>query len=116
MRAEALCRFQLRCVMTQPLTVFPGAEVFGTLKLVAHPRQSYDIYATVGVKSMKPHAADQKVIPLKHTVYTSCLLCKVQKCAWTTMLIAPWHVDVGHSESFTGERQIAWCRSLGSLT
>ena len=63
--AEALCRFQLRCVMTQPLTVFPGAEVFGTLKLVAHTRQSYDIYATLGVKSVNPHAADQQVILTK---------------------------------------------------
>ncbi|CAL5219667.1 g1550 [Coccomyxa viridis] len=53
--------FQLRCVMTQPLTVFPGAEVFGTLKLVAHARQSYDIYATLGVKSINPHAANQQV-------------------------------------------------------
>ena len=50
--------------MAQPLTVFPGAQVVGTLKLVAHARQSYDIYASLGMKSMNPHAADQEVTTL----------------------------------------------------
>ncbi len=58
--------------MAQPLTVFPGAEVFGSLNLVAHARQSYDIFATLGVKSMNPQAPDQQVLfadcnrPVKH--------------------------------------------------
>ena len=90
--------------------------MFGTLKLVAHARQSYDIYASLGVKSVNPHAADQQVIPLKYIQRTSCLLCKVQTCAWTAMLIASWQVDMGHCERFMIERQIAWCRSLGNLT
>lgn len=55
------CRFQLRCVMSQPLTVYPGAEVYGQLNLVAHARQSYDIISTLGVKSPNPQTADQQV-------------------------------------------------------
>ena len=47
--------------MAQPLTVFPGAEVFAKLNLVAHTRQSYDIFASLGVKSINPHVADQQV-------------------------------------------------------
>ena len=40
--------------MAQPLTVFPGAEVFGSLNLVAHARQSYDIFAPLAVNSINP--------------------------------------------------------------
>lgn len=36
--------FQLRCVLRQPLAVNAGDQVTGLLHLVAHERQSYDIY------------------------------------------------------------------------
>ena len=57
-----MCRFQLRCVMRQPLTTYPGAEVYAAMRLEAHARQSYDIYATLGIKSIDPQGIDQQVL------------------------------------------------------
>lgn len=37
--------FQMRCVLQQPLVVLsPNSRITGTLRLVAHERQSYDIH------------------------------------------------------------------------
>ncbi|CAG9462757.1 unnamed protein product [Pedinophyceae sp. YPF-701] len=36
--------FQLRCVLQRPIEVQAGTVVFGSLRLVAHRRQSYDIH------------------------------------------------------------------------
>lgn len=55
------CRFQLRCVLKQPLTVYPGADVQGELRLVAHKRQSYDIHLRLTVPSLAPGVPDQTV-------------------------------------------------------
>ncbi|EIE20922.1 S-adenosyl-L-methionine-dependent methyltransferase [Coccomyxa subellipsoidea C-169] len=46
--------FQLRCVLSQPLTVYPGAELHGELRLIAHKRQSYDIHLRLSVPSLAP--------------------------------------------------------------
>lgn len=41
-------RFQLRCLMEQPVMVTqPGATVSGELRLEAHNRQSYDVLVTL---------------------------------------------------------------------
>ena len=48
--------------MRQPLTVYPGAEVYAAMRLEAHARQSYDIHATLGIKSIDPQATDQQVL------------------------------------------------------
>ncbi|GIL86442.1 hypothetical protein Vretimale_11624 [Volvox reticuliferus] len=47
--------FQLRCVMQQPLLVTaPNTRITGRLHLVAHARQSYDIYLTLTTHSLQP--------------------------------------------------------------
>ena len=40
----ALYRFQLRCVLEQPIMVSRGQSISGELRLVAHSRQSYDVH------------------------------------------------------------------------
>ena len=55
-------RFQLRCVLSQPLTVYPGAEVVGELRLVAHKRQSYDIHLRLSVPSLAAGVPDLTVL------------------------------------------------------
>jgi hypothetical protein len=61
------CRFQLRCVLSQPLTVYPGAEVAGELRLVAHKRQSYDVHLRLSIPSLAPGVPDQTVSALLPT-------------------------------------------------
>ncbi|GIL64457.1 hypothetical protein Vafri_18372 [Volvox africanus] len=47
--------FQLRCVLQQPLLVTaPHTRITGRLHLVAHARQSYDIYLTLTMQSLQP--------------------------------------------------------------
>ena len=41
--ARGARRFQLRCLLGQPLTVAAGGLVTGELRLTAHKRQSYDV-------------------------------------------------------------------------
>eukprot|EP00803_Ostreobium_quekettii_P005732 evm.model.scf_27.21 EVM.evm.TU.scf_27.21 scf_27:168542-174913(-) len=53
--------FQLRCVMETPLWAVAGSEVVGTLRLVAHAFQSYDIHATLEVPPIAPGQPHQKV-------------------------------------------------------
>ena len=48
-------------MLSQPLTVHPGAEVVGELRLVAHKRQSYDIHLRLSVPSLAPGTPDQTV-------------------------------------------------------
>ncbi|BDA42476.1 probable histone-arginine methyltransferase CARM1 [Coccomyxa sp. Obi] len=53
--------FQLRCVLRQPLTVYPGADVHGELRLIAHKRQSYDIHLRLSVPSLAAGVPDHVV-------------------------------------------------------
>ncbi|KAK9909649.1 hypothetical protein WJX75_005586 [Coccomyxa subellipsoidea] len=53
--------FQLRCVLSQPLTVYPGADLHGELRLVAHKRQSYDIHLKLSVPSLAAGVPDHTV-------------------------------------------------------
>lgn len=59
--AWAVCRFQLRCVLQQPLAVQAGATVTGELRLVAHERQSYDIHVTLQAPGLQADAPAQAV-------------------------------------------------------
>ncbi len=59
--ALLLGRFQLRCVLRQPLTVYPGADVHGELRLIAHKRQSYDIHLRLSVPSLAAGVPDHVV-------------------------------------------------------
>eukprot|EP00803_Ostreobium_quekettii_P001554 evm.model.scf_55.2 EVM.evm.TU.scf_55.2 scf_55:14405-23250(-) len=53
--------FQLRCVMETPLWAIAGSEIVGTLRMVAHTFQSYDIHATLEVPPTAPGQQHQKV-------------------------------------------------------
>ena len=82
-----MCRFQLRCVMRQPLTVYPGAEVYATMRLEAHARQSYDIHATLGIKSIDPQGVDQQVLVGLSNVMSApqehfCMTGHTMLCTW----------------------------------
>jgi len=65
--------FQLRCVLQQPLVVTrAGDTVSGTLRLVAHARQSYDIHLTVrapGVTGEDPPTESSGQYDLKDPYY-----------------------------------------------
>lgn len=53
--------FQLRCVLQQPLTVQrAGQTVHGTLRLVAHDRQSYDVFLTLRAPPLGPGQPPQE--------------------------------------------------------
>jgi type I protein arginine methyltransferase len=53
--------FQLRCVLEQPLILAkPGETVSGTLRLVAHSRQSYDVFVTLKAPGIDPGAPQQE--------------------------------------------------------
>ena len=57
------CRFQLRCLLGQPLTVAAGGVVTGELRLVAHKRQSYDVHLTLCAPPLLPDDPPQTVLP-----------------------------------------------------
>ena len=53
--------FQLRCVLEAPLVVAAaGQTVSGTLRLVAHARQSYDVMLTLRAPPAAPGAPPQE--------------------------------------------------------
>ncbi len=54
-------RFQLRCVLEQPLVVAQGAVVRGELRLTAHSRQSYDVHLTLTAPPFQPGMPPQTV-------------------------------------------------------
>ena len=56
------CRFQLRCLLGQPLTVAAGGVVTGELRLVAHKRQSYDVHLTLSAPPLLPGDPPQMVL------------------------------------------------------
>ncbi|GLC53802.1 hypothetical protein PLESTB_000788800, partial [Pleodorina starrii] len=52
--------FQLRCVLQQPLLVTsPNTRITGRLHLVAHARQSYDIFLTLTAPPLQPGGPPQ---------------------------------------------------------
>lgn len=55
---------QLRCLLPNPLVVVAGQELSGTLKLVAHSRQSYNIHISLKVEP----PPGQQNSPLHHSV------------------------------------------------
>ena len=56
------CRFQLRCLLGQPLTVAAGGVVTGELRLAAHKRQSYDVHLTLSAPPLLPGDSAQTVL------------------------------------------------------
>lgn len=54
-------RFQLRCVLEQPLVSRVGGIVSGELRLEAHERQSYDVHLTLQVPSVARGQPPQQV-------------------------------------------------------
>ena len=68
---ECLRRFQLRCVLEQPLVVGPGAVVSGELRLTAHSRQSYDVHLTLTAPPFQPGMPPQTV---RSTLTTACAI------------------------------------------
>lgn len=56
-------RFQLRCLLGQPLTVAAGSLVTGELRLAAHKRQSYDVHLTLCAPPLAPGGAPQTARP-----------------------------------------------------
>lgn len=60
--STCVCRFQLRCVLEQPLVVAQGAVVRGELRLTAHSRQSYDVHLTLTAPPFQPGMPPQTVI------------------------------------------------------
>jgi hypothetical protein len=61
--ARGARRFQLRCLLGQPLTVAAGGLVTGELRLAAHKRQSYDVHLTLSAPALVPGGAPQTVRP-----------------------------------------------------
>jgi hypothetical protein len=61
--ARGARRFQLRCLLGQPLTVAAGGLVTGELRLTAHKRQSYDVHLTLSAPALVPGGAPQTVRP-----------------------------------------------------
>ena len=59
--AQHMRRFQLRCVLEQPLVVAQGAVVRGELRLTAHSRQSYDVHLTLTAPPFRPGMPPQTV-------------------------------------------------------
>ena len=58
--AAARRRFQLRCLLEQPVIVAqPGATVSGELRLVAHNRQSYDVHVALRAPPLTPGGPPQ---------------------------------------------------------
>lgn len=55
------CRFQLRCVLERPLWAIAGCQVKGTMRLVAHARQSYDIHVSLEIPPVSAIMEPQKV-------------------------------------------------------
>jgi histone-arginine methyltransferase CARM1 len=54
--------FQLRCVLQQPLLVLtPNTKLSGSMRLVAHARQSYDVHVELHAPPVAPGMAPQKV-------------------------------------------------------
>ncbi|MEW5310733.1 MAG: hypothetical protein WDW38_002501 [Sanguina aurantia] len=52
--------FQLRCVLKQPLFITsPNTLVTGTLRMVCHSRQSYDIHINLTAPPLEPHMPAQ---------------------------------------------------------
>ena len=65
--------FQLRCLLETPIEVVrPGETVWGTLRVVAHSRQSYDVHLTLkapGVLPSDPPQESSGVFDLKEPYY-----------------------------------------------
>lgn len=98
------CRFQLRCLTETPLHVQQGQVISGQLRLVAHNRQSYDVFVDLTAPPLHPGQLPQKVTestsmllarhPLEHSysysqfalqscgvfVMQSCGILEVQSC------------------------------------
>lgn len=54
--------FQLRCCLQQPLLVLtPNTQLRGSMRLVAHARQSYDVHVELHAPPVAPGMAPQKV-------------------------------------------------------
>jgi hypothetical protein len=54
--------FQLRCCLQQPLLVLtPNTKLSGSMRLVAHARQSYDVHVELHAPPVAPGMAPQKV-------------------------------------------------------
>jgi histone-arginine methyltransferase CARM1 len=54
-------RFQLRCVLAQPLVVLaPNTVLRGSLSLVAHERQSYTVHVTLTAPPLQPGGPPQQ--------------------------------------------------------
>ena len=65
------CRFQLRCVMMQPLELRTGQAVKGSLRLVAHNQQSYDLHLTLTAPPLTQGGPPQQVLPTSNlTAYS----------------------------------------------
>ncbi len=67
-----LYRFQLRCVLDQPLVARTGDSVTGELRLQAHERQSYDVHLTLQVPPVaqgQPPCTSSGVFDLKEPYY-----------------------------------------------
>ena len=74
------CRFQLRCVLMQPLVLKAGQAVQGSLRLTAHNQQSYDLYLDLTAPPLTPGAAPQQVRPLPGGNVVALLQCKQHAC------------------------------------
>ncbi|KAK9808329.1 hypothetical protein WJX73_002343 [Symbiochloris irregularis] len=64
--------FQLRCILQQPLAVQAGAIVSGSMRMVAHDRQSYDIYLILQAPATQPGLPPQIAsgkLDLKEPIY-----------------------------------------------
>ena len=72
------CRFQLRCLLGQPLTVAAGGVVTGELRLVAHKRQSYDVHLTLSAPPLLPGDSPQ-------TVLARCGTCSIREKHWCVL-------------------------------
>lgn len=82
-----LCRFQLRCVLMQPLVLKAGQAVQGSLRLTAHNQQSYDLYLDLTAPPLTPGAAPQQVRPLPGGNAVALLQCKQHAC-WAHVALA----------------------------
>lgn len=71
-------RFQLRCVLPQPLCVVGGSRIIGELRLQAHSKQSYTITLVLEVLAPAPGIPSQKVeyaYDLKEPYYRQLMNC-----------------------------------------
>lgn len=84
-------RFQLRCLLDTPIHAQPGSKIEGELRLVAHNRQSYDVFVSLTGPPLHPGQLPQQVS--LHTAHHT--LTRSHKESACSTLVATLNVTCG---------------------